>query len=143
MTRIFALVVSFVLMTSGLYGFHIQGTLSFTFTPNGTQGSSGSWKAVVVAPNGNRFSTDSIDCFSTDHVVLEIADPGTEHIEVGCYIVELTCNIDGQVAGPFLDRITVQFTSPYMDWDTITYRNFPTLANGENGMICYCIPSIE
>ena len=143
MTRIFALVISFALMISGLYGFHVQGTLVFTFTPTGTQGSSGTWKAVVVGPSGTRFSTNSIDCFSTDQVAMEIVNQGMGHIEVGCYMIELICNIDGQISAPFLDRITVQFTSPYMDWDTITYRNFPTLANGEKGMLYYCIPSIE
>ena len=143
MSRIFAFVVSFAIMTSGLYGIYVPGTLTFTFTPNGNQGTSGSWQAIVISADGDTYSTGPIDHSIETPVSLQVVSPSSGLIELGCYVIELVCRIDGPVSGPFLDLITVQCTSSAVTWDTITYRDFPTLANGENSEIYYSIPSTQ
>jgi hypothetical protein len=142
MSRIFSLVFAFAVMVSGLYGTYVPGTLTFTFTPNGAEGTSGSWKAVVFTENGTEVSTDTISYSSTDIVTLEVASPVEGLIELGNYVIELVCNIDGTVTGPFLNSISVQCASSVIDWDTMTYKNLPTLTNGENTMIIYSIPEV-
>jgi hypothetical protein len=158
MSKISTLIFCCFFTLSGLYGMAAPGKCVFTFIPNGLEGSSGSWKANVFSSNGHGFSTDSIDCSSTTPVVLTIESPAAGLVELGYYIIELVCDIKGPISGPFLDSISVQVEGPdaaedivsntivptlnRAAWDTIIYKNIPTLANGERTEIFYAIPTL-
>lgn len=141
MSKICTLILCCFFVTSGLYAMAVPGSCTFTFTPNGTEGSSGSWKAKVYSPNGQGFSTDSVDYSVTTPVTLTVETPGPGMIDLGYYIIELVCDINGSISGPFLDSISVQFESTEdFSWDTIVYHTIPTLASGERTVMFYAIP---
>jgi hypothetical protein len=146
MTKYFASIVALMLSVTTLYGWGsdyvplVEGTLTFTFQPQDSGGTDGTWQAVIITPDGERISGDAVAYSVTDPYVMEVSCVSSGFTEVGSYGVELKNNIVDS-ATPFLSSITVECNCPTLSWDTISYKNMPTSSNGENTVMYYVVPA--
>lgn len=147
MTKFFASLVTLLTVVTGLYAWGsdyvpiVEGTLTFTFQPSGTSGGSdGTWQAIIVTPDGERIPGTEISYSQTDPVVMEVSCIGSGFTEIGSYGIELKNNIVDSES-PFLSSISVACNCDTLGWDTITYKNIPASAYGENTVMYYVVPS--
>lgn len=126
------------IMLSSMYGEYssgpawsssISGSLSVTFYPKFSGGSSGSWQPTIITPDGIRHPGPEVNFDSLDPVTLRLEG---SWLTVGSYGIEVKSNISGTGALDFLSFVSVNNSG-----DVVSYRNISPLQQGEKLILSY------
>ncbi len=122
----------------------VEGSLSFTITPVGLTGYTGTWEPVIISPDGEFKELGPVSCDSAAPIEYVFTCCGSNYVEIGCYEILLKNNIANATDVTFVDKVVV--TTTYGIGETfppITYRHICPSSEGENILLYYILPFME